>query len=327
MSELEGKTMLCAASVNDACKYYRLRVPKDALADDSIVWAHQFNDDNGLTQLSWPELKSLRTMVIQRPVNDSVAGLVDGLSRQTIRPRIVIELDDDLWSIPSHNSAREYYQPLLGNLSRIISMADRVVVSTSALADAVRTHAWPREVVVVPNMLPDSVTWGAVTEPRQHLVFSGGQTHARDLEPVARSLRPMLRKREISMTFLGTDYGVPYTTHFGWTDSMAAHYRRLASFSGSVGLAPLKRDTFNLSKSDIRLLEYAAAGILPLATNYGPYADRPVMYVGEHEQWKYAVTRSLTAPRLELVRVAQDWARTRLVSKNLDQWRHAWYLT
>lgn len=333
MDQLAGKVMLGAASKTDACRWYRMAVPMNAINDDRLVWAEDFNDAAGVTRLRWDALFSLDALIFQRPVSDSVLAVAEALvNKAGSRPRVVVELDDDLWSIPTHNPAYAYYRDAgrLKNLSRMVAIADRVIVSTSHLADAVRSHAHPREVVVVPNTLPSDFPW-ATGAPDRRVVFSGGATHGRDVEHAFRSIRTILKPDRISAHVIGHDHTsvLKGATFHPWSKDVSLHYQRLTKFSGSLGLAPLKLDTFNLAKSNIRLLEYAACGLISLATPYGPYEESPAVGVGENELWKHVVRRVLALPdatKRELQRIQQAWANKFVITDHVDQWKDAWYL-
>lgn len=332
MSELEGKTMLCAASKDDACRYYRMTVPAEELRDSRVIWSEE---TSGQTTLLWDDYLSLRALIVQRPVNDSVRRLVSRtVAVKGKRPRVVIEIDDDLWAIPTHNPAYDYYhtKDRLSNLEYCVSVADRIIVSTSILADVVKARTG-RGCVIVPNTLPTGLEWaGLEGAGHEGILFSGGQTHAEDVREPFSSLKGDVRQGKIKALLLGHDYRdlLPRAQWVDWTHDMAAHYARLPKYSGWVGLAPLVRDTFNESKSAIRLMEYALGGILPVVTPYGPYAGREgVVEVGPHEQWRRAVRRALgmsDEEKRQRVEALRSWAKTRVITEVLDEWRNAWYL-
>lgn len=328
MTDVAGKVLLGAGSKNDACRWYRMTVPAQAIGGDQILWADDILAGIGRPTLTDDEYLSLKAMVLQRQTSPAMVAVV----RETIktkgqRPKIIIELDDDLWSIPTGNPAFSYYdQRRLDNLGQMITMADKVIVSTASLADAISAR-FDRGVVVVPNSLPAGLEWANPNEvePRPELLFSGGATHADDLMQASGSIR----RAGYPVVLLGHDYRnqLPKARHMGWSKDVPDHYVRLRQYTGMTGLAPLSQNTFNVSKSAIRLMEYAMAGILPVATNYGPYADHPAVHVGKHEQWSRAIKRMHDMPLgewRESLRVCQSWARTRVITEYIDAWKIAW---
>lgn len=331
MSDVAGKVLLGAGSKNDACRWYRMTVPAQAIGGDQILWADDILAGIGRPTLTDDEYLSLKAMVLQRQTSPAMVEVV----RETIkikgrRPKIIIELDDDLWSIPTSNPAYSYYnRDRLNNLGQMIMMADKVIVSTADLADTVSAR-FDRGVVVVPNTLPAGLDWvdPETVERRSELMFSGGATHADDLMQAS----PSIRRAGHKVYLLGHDYRdqLPKARHMGWSKDVPDHYARLHKYSGMTGLAPLSQNTFNVSKSAIRLMEYAMAGIMPLATNYGPYANHPAVHVGKHEQWSRAVTRVHNLSRTEwqeCLRLAQSWAKSRVITNYIDAWKTAWELS
>jgi glycosyltransferase involved in cell wall biosynthesis len=50
------------------------------------------------------------------------------------------------------------------------------------------------------------------------------------------------------------------------------YMRILSSFSPHVGIVPLHKNTFNVSKSNLKFLEYTAVGAITIASDIRPYA-------------------------------------------------------
>jgi hypothetical protein len=329
VTDTQDRVMLAAASKDDACRWYRMEIPYRALKSPQLLWADEFVTSRGQVEINWSDLYALKALVIQRPVNDSVFTMVSHLFNAPKRPKIIVELDDDLWSVPSHNPAAYYFdEKRIANLTAIVKSADRVVVSTPALAARIATMT--EHVSVVPNTLPANLPWAIPSGPRKHLVFSGGQTHAVDASDAFKSVRPLVK--QYGATLLGHDYRsmLPGSTLAPWTADVMDHYARLRKLAGSVGLAPLEANTFNVAKSAIRLMEYAHAGILPLASPYGPYEFKPVPHLAKHQQWRRAVSGLFAMSDdqyLALLDRVQTWARGRIMDEYYEtRWKEAWEL-
>jgi glycosyltransferase involved in cell wall biosynthesis len=108
--------------------------------------------------------------------------------------------------------------------------------------------------------------------------WAGSDTHRGDFEYVRGPLRRFFaRHAGIGATFMGVDYRhvvgarwarlVPWEPI--WSDPLA-YMRRL---DWQVGLAPLAPTQFNRCKSPLKALEYAARGIVVIASDVTPYRD------------------------------------------------------
>lgn len=256
------------------------------------------------------------------------------------RPLLVFEIDDDLWNLdPGNAPARSFYNlthpELLDNLTRCCKLADLVTVSTEPLADVVRKIN--PNVVVLPNQLPASAFLeNACGEPNTGVVigWGGGASHAADVEEMVPALRQHFRRypsdqfRNMGTLFGSVQRAVGRGSlqGFPWTQDMHEHYRRVAQLD--IGLAPLRPSIFNNSKSEIKFLEYAAAGALCVASNTGPYArviEQCVtgVLVDRPHEWAVAL-RVQSSDRLAMASRAFEYAQTRMIEKHWQSWEQAY---
>jgi glycosyltransferase involved in cell wall biosynthesis len=80
-----------------------------------------------------------------------------------------------------------------------------------------------------------------------------------------------------------------------------------------AGLSPLKDIEFNRSKSDIKCLDYLAAGLIPLVSDVTPYQSEDLDHYitkvpNEHDAWAQQLTEWVTDPR-EFRRQKKETAR------------------
>lgn len=238
--------------------------------------------------------------------------------------RLVVDLDDDLLSDAARVRLVEqgYQRKQLEALGLVVAGADEVLVSTD------RVHALVADiatagVTVVPNEL-DPLLWFAprpsepdmdVAPDEVRLLYMGSKTHQGDLDLLAglpeRLAAHLGRPVVIEVVGVtasdlppGTRRLVPLKTHYpGFVGWLRRNSRRWA-----VGLAPLADETFNLAKSDLKLLEYAALGLPVVASPVGPYAmdGAPPLAVsaGTPEEWVEAVALAVAGGdvALEVVR-------------------------
>ena len=315
--------------------FYRLRVPFGALE------THTDHHTEVNTRMPDWVLEEADVVVGQRVCQPGATArwrrLADGVYGR--RPLLVFELDDDLWDIdPSNGPAWAFYgnnPALLQNLRACAYMADVCTVSTEPLAEIVRKIN--PNVVVLPNQLPASAfVPGSVTlEPHAgpwRIGWGGGASHARDVEEMAPALRQHFRRNPrdtfVNMGTLFTSVARavgPRLEEHRWTSNMEEHYNRVSSLD--IGLAPLRPSNFNRSKSELKFLEYAAAGAACIASNFTPYANTITdwltgLLVDTPHEWGRAL-RQLTqdpAERLVMAAEALAYARTRHIDQHWHEW-------
>ena len=196
---------------------------------------------------------------------------------------LVVELDDDLFSLGDGDPD---YGRDLSSLRRLAQAADLVTVSTETLRERLPDV---RKAAVLPNML-DERLWFAEPLPAKasstsgqslRMLYMGTTTHAGDLamlRPIVESLR---RDAGIDATLsvIGGEL-----LHDGptWYSRVlippgTANYPQFVAWLRSqagawdVAVAPLAETPFNLSKSDLKFLEYSALGLAGVYSDLTPY--------------------------------------------------------
>lgn len=210
----------------------------------------------------------------------------DGMTRQyasalqNMGKKIVFELDDDLLSLePWHQSYEAFKSPAAKDaLKSMLGLADVVTVSTKYLCDTYAPYCKRIETLV--NCLP-LADWPK-SEPHGteefRVLWAGSPSHLGDLAVLAKDLEEFaLRHENVRIHLIGRD--VPglervrsRVTVEPFSD-FGEYPVRLAAAKADVALAPLADIEFNKSKSNIKLLEYAATGYPIIASDIGPYHD------------------------------------------------------
>ena len=319
------------AADNSGCGYYRIELPLREYARQGGVasWSDVMPDQ---------EREEADVIIGQRVCLPGATNLWQYLCAKG-RATMVLELDDDLWSIdPSNRGAYLTYRPeLLDNLRRNITVADVVTVTTEPLADVVRPYN--SNVVIVPNRIP---TWLLEHERpvREDLTigWAGSATHGMDWEDTAPQVaRFLTRNTDVRAHVIGAVFksmrGWPFerVRSTGWSASVEEYYRLL---DFDVALAPLRAHAFNRSKSAVKALEYSALGIPVVASAVGPYetfVQHGVtgLLVRRDHEWA-AHLRALAVDddaRREMGRRARDMAAEHTVEGNLDSWLSPWGVT
>lgn len=315
-------------SDNAGCRWYRIHLPLKTLASKGML-AYTEGTSKGRYDI----------LLGQR-----VCGLPQTILWQQIaaepksrRPRLVYELDDDVWSIPDDNPASRAYSASTtrSNIENNIRVADLVTVSTQPLAEVVKK--FNKNVVVLPNMIERAIIdethrWRIADNKYWHIVWSGSPTHRNDLLECVDGVRRAIRDGNRRLTLVGTDYrelfasdARPFIRVRPWVESIPQYYRMLRKFR--CGLAPLKDTTFNQSKSDIRILELQALGVPAVASPVGPYAEtRHVWRAATPPAWSAAL-RVLQGDPVEWTErraAGLEAAAARTIEGNCSMWLEAY---
>jgi glycosyltransferase involved in cell wall biosynthesis len=200
--------------------------------------------------------------------------------------RIIADIDDDLWSQEARPTLgkQEWPRERLAMLNRVLRLVDRITVSTPELQMLMTVMFPDQPVQVVPNTVPHTVP--PSRPPRSpdaplRLGWTGAPwTRPHDLallKPLAACLK---NESWIRWVHVGHDpnrvslaqiLGLPEDRVETYPVQPHATYLHCLHFD--VGLAPLADTLFNTYKSDLKLLEYSAAGIPWLASDAPPYRD------------------------------------------------------
>lgn len=252
---------------------------------------------------------------------------------------MVYDMDDDLWNVPDDNPAYHYFANprLQQGLRDHMGKAHVVTASTYALRDRLYEEMEDDGpiVIVMPNTIPARL----LDVPRLQagstvrVGWTGSATHQRDWDDAVPYVK-RARARHDEMRLLTAGYqpqGLPVDAHLGWTQSLDAHYERLASFD--VGLAPLRPSVFNRSKSHIKALEMMALGIPVIASESEAYSGLIVhgkngLLVRHPHEWTTYLSRLINDPdlRAQMGEEARQTASAYTSEAYADLWNEVYTL-
>ncbi|GAA0516074.1 hypothetical protein GCM10009414_26970 [Tatumella terrea] len=268
-------------------------------------------------------------VLLQMPFDPQIEQRITHL-KQYCSPKIIMEYDDYFINLPLKNHHRgKLPKNIVSQLRRTVSLADRLVVSTPALAEAYA--GFHPDIRVALNRL-DPELWGGLPATRRRgkkprVGWAGGNSHTGDLQ----ILQPLICELadEVDWVFMGMKPqsarcefhpGVP----FEW------YPQKLASLQLDLALVPLEINLFNECKSNLRLLELGACGIPVICSDIEPYRGAlPVTRVKNHfRHWLRAIREHL-ADKEALDRqgillqqaVRRHWLMT---PSAVDEWQYAW---
>ncbi|MGE0223262.1 MAG: glycosyltransferase [Acetobacteraceae bacterium] len=239
-------------------------------------------------------LRSRADIVVAQRHSVSDVETADALAAhaRSMDATLLYDLDDDLLNIPSTHPDAVDLQPLAKVVQRMVRNADHVWVSTPMLASRLSTLR--KDVRVVPNglderlWLDEPVVFRRRVDPVRILCM-GTATHDDDFAIIEAALRRVRAdfgyRVSIDMIGVTARTSVPeWINRLGVTPNAGQSYPGFVNWfarqpAWDIGLAPLANTTFNLSKSSIKTLDYAARGMAVLASDLpvyrGSLADGP----------------------------------------------------
>lgn len=243
------------------CGFYRIREPHRVLAAAG-------HDVHLIDEPAVPE--GTDVVVIQRPLHRVfVERTIPTLREHGVA--VVVEIDDDFSAIQRDNVSWARTHPARSPdrnvhwLGKACAAADLVTCTTPALA---RRYGGGRA-VVLPNYVPESYL--TIPRPEHDGVRVGwagwSGTHPGDLEVLGDAVARAKRRAEFEFVALGGSDTLDKLGVEGeyrpWADleDYPAELARL-----DVGLVPLADNAFNRAKSALKLMEYAALGVLPIVS-------------------------------------------------------------
>ncbi|HWI87397.1 MAG TPA: glycosyltransferase [Sphingomonas sp.] len=227
--------------------------------------------------------------IVQRAAMPSLAA-VDALVGRLgdLGAALVVDLDDAFVAMDDHPEAA-IYRPLNAAIERAIAASAESWFSTPELA-RLYAHVAHRH-AIMPNML-DPRIWRDWRHKRPEpfarsavrMLYMGTNTHGPDFALIRPALERLAEERpgQFELTLIGVSpdienatwlyrqsppaESIPYARFVRWLRAQGPY---------DVGLAPLADTGFNRAKSDIKLLDYAALGMLPMVQDIEAYRGDP----------------------------------------------------
>jgi hypothetical protein len=242
-----------------------------------------------------------RALWFQRQMNEENIAKVAQYKemQQKYRYKMLWEIDDFIWkgpdkgeSIPEYNFASVKLPESIRQASiKIANMMDTVVVSTEFLKEYMSTHGVTVPIVVIPNAVMKAF-WGGLPKRRPikerlkkpRVICTDSPTHYCNQRKLLGDWDNAWREwviknvmdNKIEFLIMG---GVPFFFegiknksnfhHIDWINSYQFHVP-FQRFRPDIGLAPLVYNHFNMAKSDLKLIEYSAAGCVACGTTWSP---------------------------------------------------------
>ena len=213
-------------------------------------------------------------VVLQRggPIGSKLPDIIELCSAiKAVGAKIVYDLDDDLLAPHPSTLVERGLEELRPKVRFLLREADAVIVSNRVLA--VRLQRRASHVAIWENALDEALIPPLTNAPRNaDLGYFGTHSHLQDLMAIVNSLATSAMqgggKPRFELCGISDDPRIAGLLSHRFDvrlRPLQAHYSRfhamLAETRWALGLAPLLPGAFNDAKSDIKVLDYAAAGI------------------------------------------------------------------
>ena len=315
-----------------ASTHYRVRQPLAAMQDRGWITTplecrldqHTLPDQGDLLRIS-------PRVLLVACLNDAVLDLMRQ-ARALANIQLVLQLDDLIDSLPEYHPNQGYdRQRRHAQLNQALGLIDRLVVSTSTLAEAFQHADCP--VHVIENALCEQ-TWAQAMAAQQttpagqrarlRVGWVGAQQHEGDL----RMIKQVVRKsyQQFDWVFFGMcpDYLRPFAAEVIPAVPFSQYPQALAAARIDIAVVPLVDNRFNRCKSALKLLEFGALGIPVVASDLEPYRGSPALLVDERPRSWLDALEALAADRRYAKDLGQQLQRWVLANHRLEDRLHDW---
>lgn len=340
---------------------YRMKLPASLLRRHSyaITLAHPHPVSSRALEVMDPD-----AIVFQMFQTQEQIERIRAYRKAVPKAFFVYEIDDLFWAVPEgtwHSPELALRPHAKSNIRTAAKFCDAIVCSTPELASEMRKLTGMKDVRVAPNYVDRAFINGALTGRRSseaaqgekpRIGWAGGVGHSSDLRVLDDVIQHFGDRVEWRFLGFGTPKSIDvlnqrpggleeWKRNPHWDEVLPGvsihpgcpfheYARELGKLNLDIALAPLEDNDFNRCKSNLRVLEYAAAGFPVIASDITPYRSCPVPLVGgTADAWINAIEAMLMTSRearLNLGETLHDWVLTQHMLENHLAEREAAYL-
>lgn len=329
-----------------ACGFYRMKLPAGAVAAARPDWdvrVYRPGDiqlaagaDGRLWAVQGLPVDDLDVVVMQRVATLTQVSLVRWLQEKGVA--VVVDADDAMWCVDKENTAWKYWNqgPFhWRHLDSAAKHADLVTVTTQHLAHRYGEHG---RVDVLPNCVPGELeNYLESARPALDQTTTVGwagftATHPGDLMIMGNTMKELQARTGCLVRVVGDaegaslDWGMPVEKVNPVPIGMP-YYTALTTLD--IGVVPLRSHTFNKSKSYLKALEFAACGVVVVASDTP--ANRqlartvPIHLASSPREWAAHLLNLVTRPDPALAVTARSAVfRYHTYEANAERWANAW---
>jgi glycosyltransferase involved in cell wall biosynthesis len=249
--------------------------------------------------------KMLDGVIIQRTAiaEEMVENVIAELAKSNIP--YCLELDDDLLAVPRDKDPHGVYANYASALQRQIASAAAITVSTPTLKNKIKTMH-PR-VFLLPNQLSDRL-WRKELKKQPvdntiRALYMGTMTHDDDLMVVLPALESVAKvSPQFRLTLVGVTARKDLVNGRPWLEVLDVPAKDYINFTKWIhdqaqrfdfAIAPLRETSFNVYKSDLKLLDCGVLGLPIIASDISVYrnANAPGVRLVRNEElaWTQAL--------------------------------------
>ncbi|MDQ4040423.1 MAG: hypothetical protein M3141_01580 [Actinomycetota bacterium] len=316
---------LGAAWESNANAYYRAVYPLKMmeLRGHEIVWQHGEGGEEHLARLAGCDV-----VHVYRTAHDLALNAMANLVRAGTP--LVYDNDDDFTAVPKESSLYRSTggfkgQRIFANTVKAARLAYAFTTPSEVLGAKYR-KAGVERVEVIENF--PLTTFPRARRDRKDVVVGwiAGAEHRADANrlKIPDVLRRLIAAQgQVRVECIGIDLGLreryEHDTHVDFFDLP----RRIGGFD--IGIAPLSDIGYNRTRSNIKVKEYAAAGVPWLASPIGPYAGLGEAHGGRlvaDDRWFEELERLVVdaRERQRLARNAERWGKEQTIEAAADRW-------
>lgn len=280
-----GKREECLATfwhqATPGTTYWRCLVPARHLPAQTLPFTHHdLAEKEGTPYL--PRMKG--DTAIWQFLGDEVRTRIAMAVRETHGYRTLMELDDNYlrpapYQYGKANTpwkrTRAEAQAMGGGYSNemhklCVPWMDGLIVSTDFLANAYEEYN--ANIWVCPNSVdPDDWQYEREEHDAFRIVYYGSPSHGVDAPLVTDGLKWAAKQPGVEVWTVGFNnpaWSFPHQS-IPWANDLVEARKHLFKFD--LGIAPLKSNAWADAKSDVKALEYAMAGVMPLVQQSEPF--------------------------------------------------------
>lgn len=253
--------------------YYRSYVPGSAMARTPGVYVAYVQNHHRARK----EVMREADVLVLHAICD--ADILPVIAARTKRGQVTIfEINDDFRAVQASNPVAPFFAQAQNRrlLFRLAQRCGYIQFSVPELERlygglAPHRHVFENQLLAMPPRRKRS------SGGRTVIGWGGSSGHLADMTATAPALCELLRKRQdVVFRLMG---GHAFARLFNEVprgqfehvpaDSIEAYHAFVASLD--IGIAPLSNDAFNRSRSDVKFLEYACHGVVPVVSHLTPY--------------------------------------------------------
>lgn len=345
METHKKRKILFVARDDGGCGFFRCKQPAEFLKRAGLMEGKYVFRNPSKEELLWADL------VVMQHMGTMEASNMAKFMRDNKIPYIT-EYDDYVFHISPHNiGGYEAWNPGTLFLHRALTMTQQgvaVTVSTPTLAK--EFFPYNPNVYVVPNYL-DRDIWDQPIVKRQddkiRIGWCGGNAHRDDLAMVSKVLDKIVKeykgkvvfetigmtRKELAGVFPMKIFNeiCPACSYEGEIhhypgEALEDYPAVLVSKGWDLAIAPVVENGFGNGKSDLKIKEYAAAGVPIVASPIAPYREAAedgakIAFARTFEEWYEAIKGLIedAGKRSEISRSNKDWVAKYYIQDNIEK--------